>query len=102
MSIEKTDLKPNLGQDINVERKESVEDGRANVKEAHLIAAAKGQGISGYEELTVWQTVKAFKVCTATCFLVAFSAATDGYQIGSVFLKHTGRKRHMLTLEPSV
>ena len=47
-------------------------------------AAEKGQGVSGYETLSLWETVKLFKVNTAYCFLVAFSAATDGYQIGSV------------------
>ena len=45
-------------------------------------AEAKGQSSSGYENLTLWQTVKLFKVATAYCFAAAFSAATDGYQIG--------------------
>ena len=69
--------------DITIERRETADDG--HLKEASMMAAAKGQGLSGYETLTLWQTVKAFKVCTAICFLVAFSAATDGYQIGYVF-----------------
>ncbi|KAH8819236.1 sugar transporter [Xylogone sp. PMI_703] len=51
-------------------------------KEAAFEAEAKGQGISGYETLTLWQTVKAFKVNAAICFMVTFSAAADGYQIG--------------------
>ena len=68
--------------DIAIERRETVEEGHITSKEANMEAEARGQGISGYETLTIWQTVKAFKVCTATCFLVAFSAATDGYQIG--------------------
>ena len=45
-------------------------------------AEAKGQSSSGYENLTLWQTVKLFKVATAYCFAAAFSAASDGYQIG--------------------
>lgn len=45
-------------------------------------AAATGQGVSGYENLSLWQTIKAFKVNAAVCFAVSFSAATDGYQIG--------------------
>jgi hypothetical protein len=53
-------------------------------KQAALDAEAKGQGVSGYETLTLWQTLKAFKVNTAVCFAVTFSAAADGYQIGSV------------------
>jgi hypothetical protein len=47
-----------------------------------LDAATKGQAASGYEDLGPWETVKAFKVCTLICFAMAFSAATDGYQIG--------------------
>lgn len=58
------------------------EDQDGNPKHASLDAAAKGQGVSGYETLTLWETMKAFKLCSATCFAVAFSAATDGYQIG--------------------
>ncbi|KAJ5389244.1 putative maltose permease (MalP) [Penicillium cataractarum] len=45
-------------------------------------AAAMGQATSGYESLSLWQTAKMFKVATITCFAAAFSAATDGYQIG--------------------
>lgn len=44
-------------------------------------AAAKGQSTSGYEELTFWQTVAAFKVATVICLFAAFSAGADGYQI---------------------
>lgn len=49
-----------------------------------LDAATKGQATSGYETLTLWETVRTFKVCTAACFAAAFSAATDGYQVGWV------------------
>ncbi|KAJ0290078.1 hypothetical protein Brms1b_000198 [Colletotrichum noveboracense] len=59
-----------------------LENQHGNPKDVTLDAAAKGQGVSGYETLTLWETFKAFKVCSATCFAVAFSAATDGYQIG--------------------
>jgi hypothetical protein len=55
-----------------------------NPKEAALDAAAQGQITSGYETLSLWETVMTFKVSTAVCFAAAFSAATDGYQIGSV------------------
>ncbi|KAH6984030.1 hexose transporter [Ilyonectria destructans] len=47
-----------------------------------LDAATKGQATSGYENLTPWETAKMFKRCTAVCFIAAFSAATDGFQIG--------------------
>jgi hypothetical protein len=45
-------------------------------------AATKGQGTTGYEELGILETIKTFKVCAIVCFAMAFSAATDGYQIG--------------------
>lgn len=59
-------------------------------KAGHVVAEAivKGQATSGYEDLTLWETVTTFKVATAACFLAAFSAATDGYQIGSVLARH--------------
>lgn len=68
---------------IETEHRDSIVQ-NAEYKDTALDAAAKGQGVSGFEKLTLWQTMKAFKVCTATCALVAFSAATDGYQIGCV------------------
>ena len=52
--------------------------------DAALDAATRGQVVTGYEVLGVWETVKTFKLCTFVCFAAAFSAATDGYQIGSV------------------
>ncbi|KZL80761.1 mfs alpha-glucoside transporter [Colletotrichum incanum] len=74
-----TDDKP----EIDLEHADNAFEGRdVNPKHASLDAAAKGQGVSGYETLTLWETMKAFKLCSATCFAVAFSAATDGYQIG--------------------
>lgn len=54
----------------------------STLKNVVLDAAARGQATSGYEELTVWETVKTFKLCAFVCFMVAFSAATDGYQVG--------------------
>ncbi|KAI9148987.1 alfa-L-rhamnosidase [Paramyrothecium foliicola] len=59
-----------------------LEHGQHNLKEASAEAASKGQDVSGYETLSIWQTIKTFKVCTLVCFMVAFSGATDGYQIG--------------------
>lgn len=49
---------------------------------ASQIKVEPGQLSSGYESLSLWQTVKVFKVASAYCFAAAFSAATDGYQIG--------------------
>ncbi|KAJ5890614.1 putative maltose permease (MalP) [Penicillium subrubescens] len=45
-------------------------------------AAAKDQAASVYENTSLWQTVKLCEVAIITCFAAAFSAATDGYQIG--------------------
>ena len=50
--------------------------------EAVVDAAAAGQVTTGYETLTLWQTAVKFKVAAAVCFLAAFSASTDGFQIG--------------------
>ncbi|XPS69547.1 hypothetical protein M3J09_001815 [Ascochyta lentis] len=58
-------------------------------KDAAAEAAARGQATSGYEALTPWQTVKMFGRATLACFAAAFSAATDGYQIGLVSISTT-------------
>ncbi|KAM0260004.1 hypothetical protein ACHAPA_010450 [Fusarium lateritium] len=61
------------------------EVGEFHVEQAFKAPGVKveaGQLSSGYESLSLWQTVKVFKVATAYCFAAAFSAATDGYQIG--------------------
>ena len=60
---------------------EHVDIANSKVDTAVQEAAARGQVISGYETLTPWETVKTFKIATAVCFGMAFSAATDGYQI---------------------
>ncbi|KAF4969545.1 hypothetical protein FSARC_3228 [Fusarium sarcochroum] len=44
-------------------------------------AVAKGQITSGYETLGWWHTVAKFKFVSLVCFLAAFSAATDGFQV---------------------
>lgn len=51
-------------------------------KDAAVDAATKGQTATGYETLSLWETVKTFKLATAICVAASFSAATDGYQIG--------------------
>lgn len=48
---------------------------------AEADAAAHGQLTTGYEGLGVWETIKTFKVASGVCFLAAFTAAMDGYQI---------------------
>lgn len=50
--------------------------------DAFLDATANGQARTGFETLTLRETVLKFKLCTAVCFAAAFSAATDGFQIG--------------------
>lgn len=75
MAAPETEIKP-------VARAETVEEGPVSPKDIVANAAAKGQGTTGYESLTVWQTVKLFKWNSLYCTLITFSAATDGYQIG--------------------
>ncbi|KAF5968844.1 maltose permease [Fusarium coicis] len=56
------------------------EVGEFHVEQAFKTSDVKvqaGQLSSGYESLSLWQTVKVFKVATAYCFAAAFSAATD-------------------------
>ena len=61
-----------------------VEDAAGDMtpKDAAMNAAMQGQAVTGYETLGFWETVNTFRMCTLMCFLAAFSAATDGYQIG--------------------
>lgn len=61
---------------------EDIRNDELEPKDAVVDAATKGQAVTGYETLTLWETVMTFKVATAYCFAAAFSAATDGYQIG--------------------
>ncbi|PMD28821.1 hexose transporter [Hyaloscypha variabilis F] len=65
-----------------VENIENIGDDAIKPSEVVADAATKGQAVSGYETLSVWETVKAFKFASFICFAVAFSAATDGYQVG--------------------
>lgn len=63
-----------------------------------FVAATKGQVITGYEHLGALETIKTFKLCTLVCFAMAFSAATDGYQIGYVKFQRTSFARLSLTV----
>lgn len=65
-----------------VQHLETMGDTGLKSTDAVLDAATRGQAVTGYEVLSVWDTIKTFKVCTLVCFAAAFSAATDGYQIG--------------------
>ncbi|KAF6824322.1 MFS alpha-glucoside transporter [Colletotrichum plurivorum] len=69
--------RPKTGKPAN--EADYVEDPKAS---AAVDAALRGQAVTGYESLSVWETAKLFKIATACCFAAAFSAATDGYQIG--------------------
>jgi len=66
----------------SVEHDEIAGDDGLKKSDATFDAETKGQGITGYEELGILETIKTFKICTLVCFAMAFSAATDGYQIG--------------------
>ncbi|KAH7161982.1 general substrate transporter [Dactylonectria estremocensis] len=54
--------------------------------------------LTGYETLSVWETIKAFKMNSLICFLVTLSAATDGL-IGNIiaepgFVEKLGTQRN--------
>ncbi|KAK1925258.1 sugar transporter [Papiliotrema laurentii] len=42
----------------------------------------KGQIATGYENVSIPQTILKFKMACLVCFLATFAASTDGYQIG--------------------
>ncbi|KAM5346315.1 hypothetical protein ACJ41O_009320 [Fusarium nematophilum] len=68
-----------------IEQRETVDsEAPQNAKDVVADAAARGQGLGGYENLSIWETIKTFKMNSIICMLVAFSSATDGYQIGLV------------------
>ncbi|KAM0334537.1 hypothetical protein ACHAQA_001567 [Verticillium albo-atrum] len=54
------------------------------VKDLSDLAAAEGQGLSGYESLTVLQTIMKFQYLSLMCVLASLSAAAEGYQISLV------------------
>jgi hypothetical protein len=64
-----------------------VDDKAAPLAEHHDVVdskhdtTAQGQEVSGYETLGLWETVMKFKMTTFICFMMCFSAATDGYQV---------------------
>ncbi|KAL4994997.1 general substrate transporter [Aspergillus recurvatus] len=66
------------------EHQEALDAGVTETMKIGAEAAAQGQGTTGYETLTIWQTVKKFKMNALICMLVTFSAATDGYQIALI------------------
>ncbi|RSL50195.1 hypothetical protein CEP54_012051 [Fusarium duplospermum] len=53
-----------------------------NLDQLTSSAEAQGQGLTGYEHLSIWQTIKKFKLASTICFVAAISAAAEGYQIG--------------------
>ncbi|KAG7527584.1 hypothetical protein FFLO_06790 [Filobasidium floriforme] len=42
----------------------------------------RGQELTGYEDLTLFQTLMKFKKTSLICFAVTFSACAEGYEIG--------------------
>lgn len=61
-----------------------VEENAINKHDAQDNALARGQVESGYESLTILQTIKHFKMACLICGLATFAAATDGYQSKSI------------------
>lgn len=67
---------------VSFNQQETVAGEAPAEKDLSSDAAARGQGTTGYETLSVFETVKKFKMNAFICLLVAVSAAADGYQIG--------------------
>ncbi|KAK8846508.1 hypothetical protein IAR55_005594 [Kwoniella newhampshirensis] len=74
MSLSPLDEKPDI-----IHNENQIELGHTDAKDD---AYSKGQLATGYETLTIPQTVGKFKWAFAFCFMAAFAGATDGYQIG--------------------
>lgn len=63
---------------------ESPADDVPRPKDAILDAATRGQGLTGFETMTPFETFKKFKWCTFYAAIAAFAAGADGYQIACV------------------
>ncbi|KAH7381976.1 general substrate transporter, partial [Cadophora sp. MPI-SDFR-AT-0126] len=74
----------NVDGDAIVHQETIANEAPLSEKDVIADAAARGQGLTGYEDLSVWETLKTFKMNTLICGLMAISAATDGYQIGLI------------------
>jgi type IV secretory pathway VirB6-like protein len=73
---------------MNEYNPDQIEGGVASDKDAHDTvndAFARGQMASGYETMSIPQTIKTFKMACLVCFMATFAAATDGYQIGEYY-----------------
>lgn len=56
----------------------------------HSLDIHAGEGLrSKFEELSMLETIKTFKKAIAICFLAAFSASCDGYQVRLLFKNTT-------------
>lgn len=66
-----------------------------NFKELTSSAEAQGQGLTGYEHLSIWETIKKFKMASTICFVAAISAAAEGYQIGYVLFDPSNPIRYI-------
>ncbi|KAG8628291.1 hypothetical protein KVT40_004164 [Elsinoe batatas] len=84
---------------FETEHRDVIDEAPVATKQIVIEAAQEGQGVSGYETLTPWQTAKTFRWVAAVCALAAFSAATDGYQIGinGGIIANTGFVREFAT-----
>ena len=63
---------------------EMIEDDKPTVHYDNAPAGAQdmmGQELTGYEDLTLFQTLKVFKKTSLICLAVSFSAAAEGYEV---------------------
>lgn len=77
------DIKTSIDKHVRVDSHDHVETALKH-DDLAAEAIAQGQALSGYENLTFWETVRAFKMAAAICLISAFAAAADGYQIAYV------------------
>ena len=73
----------------NMDNKQEVEMLESEKPSVHYVehASAKaeqdmrGQELTGYEDLTLFQTLKTFKKTSLLCLAVTFTAAAEGYEV---------------------
>jgi hypothetical protein len=73
----------------NMDNKQEVEMLESEKPSVHYVEDAsaeaeqdmRGQELTGYEDLTLFQTLKTFKKTSLLCLAVTFTAAAEGYEV---------------------
>jgi hypothetical protein len=85
----------------NMDNKQEVEMLESEKPSVHYVEHAsaeaeqdmRGQELTGYEDLTLFQTLKTFKKTSLLCLAVTFTACAEGYEVNHCATSHIGRIR---------